>query len=239
MAIVRRSSIVGRASVPAVPQQPVSGAPQGIPPQGAPPDTPPVGPVPGAEAAAAGNGKANPLVILFAFGLVGVAGILAYCIWRWGNHAPALRTGDQTSVFGLLIVFAAAVERLLEPFTEWMPGTKQRLHLEQVTAAMMNGHPLASLTDVANAKAKVDRAVKNKGVLTWGLATAFATVISSAGGFYVLRALGVDGSQTSILPWADAILTGLIVGSGTKPMHDWVARLQGTKDNASGGNNPY
>jgi hypothetical protein len=229
MAIVRRSAVVGRASVPTIPQQPVSGAPLGIPPQPAPVAA-------GAEAAAAGNGKASPLIIAVSFGLVVIGGVVAFCIWRWGSNPTALRPGGQTSAFGLLIIFAAAVERLLEPFTQWMPGTKQRARLEQVTAAMVNGHPMASLADVANAKAAVDRAVKNKSVLTWGLATGLATVVSSAGGFYLLRSLGVDGSTSPILPWADALLTGLIVGSGTKPMHDWLARLQGTKDAATGGN---
>ncbi|MDB5680191.1 MAG: hypothetical protein JWM94_3193, partial [Sphingomonas bacterium] len=35
--------------------------------------------------------------------------------------------------------------------------------------------------------------------------------------------------------WADLLVTGLVVGAGTKPLHDLVANLQKTKDTKAAG----
>jgi hypothetical protein len=69
--------------------------------------------------------------------------------------------------------------------------------------------------------------VANRTVLIWGLATAVATLASAVSGFYLLHS--VAGANWDGIPiWADALITGLIVGSGTKPVHDLITRAQGT-----------
>ncbi|NMO57326.1 hypothetical protein HH310_39915 [Actinoplanes sp. TBRC 11911] len=68
--------------------------------------------------------------------------------------------------------------------------------------------------------------VANRTVLIWGLATAVATVASAVSGFYLLHSIA--GANWNGIPvWADALITGLIVGSGTKPVHDLITRAQG------------
>jgi hypothetical protein len=68
--------------------------------------------------------------------------------------------------------------------------------------------------------------VANRTVLIWGLATAVATVASAISGFYLLHSIaGVTWDGIPV--WADALITGLIVGSGTKPVHDLITRAQG------------
>nr|WP_296073205.1 hypothetical protein [uncultured Actinoplanes sp.] len=68
--------------------------------------------------------------------------------------------------------------------------------------------------------------VADRAVLIWGLATAVATVASAISGFYLLH--GIAGAAWNGIPvWADALITGLIVGSGTKPVHDLITRAQG------------
>jgi hypothetical protein len=72
--------------------------------------------------------------------------------------------------------------------------------------------------------------VANRTVLIWGLATAVATLASAVSGFYLLHS--VAGANWDGIPiWADALITGLIVGSGTKPVHDLITRAQGTSTN--------
>jgi hypothetical protein len=62
--------------------------------------------------------------------------------------------------------------------------------------------------------------------VAWGIAVAVATLASTAGGFYVLHAIA--GPEWKGLPvWIDGIVTGIMVGSGTKPMHDLISRIQG------------
>jgi hypothetical protein len=91
---------------------------------------------------------------------------------------------------------------------------------------MENGVPGAT-NAVAHYKAAVDRARASRGVLMWGIATGAATLLSAAGGFYLLRMINVDPASWSVVPpWLDALVTGLVVGSGTKPLHDLINRVQ-------------
>jgi hypothetical protein len=78
----------------------------------------------------------------------------------------------------------------------------------------------------AHYKAEVDSARATRGVVMWGIATFVATLLSAGAGFYLLRMLAVNPGWNGIAPWADALVTGLVVGSGTKPLHDIVTRFQ-------------
>jgi hypothetical protein len=53
---------------------------------------------------------------------------------------------------------------------------------------------------------------------------------------FFLKTVGVSGIQ----PWVDLLITGLVVGGGTKLLHDLISNLQAAKDdkkdaNAGGG----
>ena len=77
-----------------------------------------------------------------------------------------------------------------------------------------------------SSRAAVDSARGSRGILAWGIATFFATLLSAGAGFYLLRMLSADPGWHGIPAWLDALVTGLIVGSGTKPLHDLVTRAQ-------------
>jgi hypothetical protein len=183
-----------------------------------------------AEAAAVASKGASILAVLMAFVLVAIGTGVAYALIRWGHWVSPFEIGNQVSAYAALIVFAGAVERILEPFSNLMPGTKARALYENAVASMTNGHPAASLTDVAAAKARLDRALANRTVLMWGLATALAAVVSAAGGFYLLHMIAASGWVSQIPTWVDALVTGLVVGTGTKPLHDLITKAQTSKD---------
>jgi hypothetical protein len=187
--------------------------------------------VPGAGAAAVPSMPASGLAVLLSFGLVLVGGFAAYELGVW-HEVATFRVGNEMSAFGALFVFAAAVERLLEPLSQWLPGRTAKSDYERVIAAVANRHPTAGLNDVAAAKARMDRARANRTVVVWGLATAVATVVSSAGGFYLLRMLAETPDWGGVDKWVDALVTGLVVGSGTKPLHDVISRVQKGKERA-------
>ncbi|MFI6760612.1 hypothetical protein ACIBF5_15905 [Micromonospora sp. NPDC050417] len=185
------------------------------------------------EAASATSQQAGFGSVLAAFATIAVGGYGAWAVWSSGNAATIIQPADTTAVFGTLLVFAAAVERVLEPFSRWFPGRRTEAVLEQSIVALANRtNPTHDdLVAVAEAKARVERARSNRTVVSWGIATAVATVASSAGGFYVLHA--VAGPEWQGLPvWVDAIITGVMVGSGTKPVHDIISRVQNAKEQA-------
>jgi hypothetical protein len=180
-----------------------------------------------AEAAAVASKGASITSILGAFVLVAIGTGVAYTLIRWGRWNNPFEIGNQVSAYAALIVFAGAVERVLEPFSNLLPGTRARARYESAVAALANAHPAASLHEVATAKAKLDQALANRTVLMWGLATAVAAVVSAAGGFYILHMIAAKDWSDHIPTWVDALVTGLVVGTGTKPLHDLISRAQG------------
>jgi hypothetical protein len=219
--------------IAAPPGAPVS-APPGVPPGGvaAVAGIGPAAAAPGGDAAAAASMPANTMAVLGGFGFAGLGLLAAFAFKATGHEAPAFQIGNQMSTFGALFVFAAAVERVLEPVSHWLPGRRTKADFEQTVAAMANRDPRVSLAHVAAAKARMDRARSNRTVLVWGLATGFATVLSAWGGFYLLHMLSANPNWDLVPGWVDALVTGLVVGSGTKPLHDVINRVQQTKEKA-------
>jgi hypothetical protein len=231
MALVRRDNVVGQAAqLIGVAQPPVTGrAPVHAVPVQAP--SPAQSGDPGA-AAAVPSQPASFGAIVGAFALVALGAAGSWVMWQSGHRTAPIQMQDTTTLFAVLFAFATAVERLLEPFSRFMPGQNGKAEVELAIAAMANqGHTYESLTRVAAAKARMERGRSSRALVTWGFATALATVGSSAGGFYLLHSIagtGWNGIQT----WVDAIVTGIVVGSGTKPLHDVISRMQKAKESA-------
>lgn len=216
MALVRRTTAVGRAPVP--------GSAAIIPAQGggsAPASTP------GLELAAAVASKpASGWALAGALALTTLGGVGA---WNINQLAPptTFQVGNQMTTFLALFVFAAAVERVLEPFSRFMPGRSEQAAYERAVADLDNGVP-GAMHAAAHYKAALDSARASRALIMWGLATLVATVLSAAAGFYLLRLISADSNWHGVSTWIDALVTGLVVGSGTKPLHDGLVRIQGS-----------
>jgi hypothetical protein len=208
MALVRRGTAVGRAAVPpAIPQQ--GGAPAFPAPE---------------MAAAAASRPAQAWAVVAGLGAAGLGALGAWNITQLAS-VSTFRIGDTMSAFAALFVFSAAVERVLEPLSRWMPGRGDQHRYEQAIADMDNGVP-GAMNAAAHFKAAVDSARASRGILMWGLATFAATLLSAGSGFHLLRMLSDSPNWNGVAPWVDALVTGLVVGSGTKPLHDLVTRFQ-------------
>ncbi|MGI5145389.1 hypothetical protein ACQEVC_03140 [Plantactinospora sp. CA-294935] len=175
-----------------------------------------------------GTAPASLGAVFTAFVLIGAAGFGSWTIWSRGGSAETMQPPDTVAVFGVLIVFAAAVERILEPFSRWLPGRRVEAAAQRAEADLANlsreATP-AEQTAVAALREQADRGRGNRTVVAWGIAVAVATLASTAGGFYLLHAIA--GPEWKGLPvWVDGIVTGIMVGSGTKPMHDLISRIQ-------------
>jgi hypothetical protein len=235
MALVRRTSAIGRATVPGAT---VPIPPPAIPHQPGAPISPPVAaagvaPVPPVEEAASEPTlPAHPGAVLG--GLVAaVAGVLSAKGINNFLNQPVLELDSQTSAYAALVAFSAATERILEPISRWMPGRRAQQRYERALADMENGVRGATQA-AARAKAEVDRAKASRGVLMWGIATGVTTALAAGSGFYILHILAANPDWNAVPKWLDALVTGLIVGSFTKPLHDVVTRVQRSKDATNG-----
>ncbi|MEU6205148.1 hypothetical protein ABZ814_16375 [Micromonospora musae] len=168
--------------------------------------------------------QAGPGAVAAAFVLMAAGGFVAWTVWSSGANPAKIEPSDTTAVFLTLLVFAAALERILEPFSRWLPGRRTEAALQR-TVADASSRADVSSEAVATARAAMARAKANRTIVTWGLASGLATVASSSTGFYVLHAVaGPDWNGLAV--WIDAIITGVMVGSGTKPLHDLISRVQ-------------
>jgi hypothetical protein len=189
-------------------------------------------PAPGGEAAAVATQPASIGSLIVAFLLVAAGGAGSWALYHYGVNADQIHLPDATALFGVLFAFATAVERVLEPFARFMPGQHAKGELEAAVANMANKYHDATLDDlvqVAHAKSMVERGRASRGLISWGIAVALATVASASGGLYLLHSIAGDGWQ-GIPVWIDAIVTGVVVGSGTKPLHDVISKVQKNKE---------
>jgi hypothetical protein len=138
--------------------------------------------------------------------MLGLAVVLAVLMnafgWTSGAFKPATAGVANFALFAGFYVAAQVIERLLEivspllPF--WPPNTED-------DAAVQAAHT------------KADRAA-----LAMGIATLAGVAASCAFGLYFLAAIGMTSVSHSI----DAIVTGLTIGAGTKPLHDLITGIQ-------------
>ena len=154
------------------------------------------------------SGNASKQATLVAFSLIGLGGVVATVLWRLNISPAPIRPDGPGMVLLLLFVFAAAVERVLEALSRWFPVASSEQPDEATTG----------LTG------RADRAV-----VAWGAGCALASISCSGFGFYLLHAIA-GPNWNGVAIWIDAIVTGVMIGGGTKPLHDAIMRMQAARD---------
>jgi len=192
------------------------------------------------------------LLWLLGFLVVGatVGIILAYTLKQPGYKPP-----EGVSIFALFYIAAQALERLLEPLSylygrtkassavgvstpegvepnnkldkpQALKGRDVALAAAQDTGAGILPPEKESPTPLAEAawwQEVVVQIRQNKSTL-WGLASALGMVASGGLGLFLLEAVKAPHAPR----WIDVLVTGLVVGGGTKPLHDLVSNIQGS-----------
>ena len=108
--------------------------------------------------------------------------------------------------------------------------TAMRMRNAELAAAERETDPVEAehaLNRAATWQQISDQVASNKATL-WAVASGFGMAISGATGLFILHA--IDSGKWGIPRWLDVIATGLIVGGGTKPLHDLITNLQASKN---------
>jgi hypothetical protein len=151
------------------------------------------------------------------------------------------------TIFAVYFVAAQAIERLLEPVASFF-GQTPADDLDSATATAQskvdeahvvasasgsssdqkreaNDAATAALKEAATKKAKKASSQADRAIAFWALASAVGIAASAFLKLYLLTTVGV-ASPGRIL---DVIATGLIIGAGTKPLHDLVTLISAQK----------
>ncbi len=155
--------------------------------------------------------------IVTSFGVAAMA--YASVLALHGSTQSTYRISSEWSAFAGLFILALAVERALEPFSKYLGPDTDALKQQGEEALLQRGRELTA-------------------IVVWGAATALSFGLSGALDITLLQAISADQSGQPAFSgqppfWADLLVTGLVVGAGTKPLHDLVTNLQKSKDNKS------
>ncbi len=159
--------------------------------------------------------------------IVGYA--VSIAIWE-SVHAAPIRVASDTSAFALLYIAAQATERLLEPFASFvMESRTARGEMEVAMAAAMNApDDPARWQAAADARDRLDRRQRARAYIMWSAATVLGMLASATIGIYLIAAIADRRPSVPI----DILVTGLVIGGGTKPLHDLISRIESAKQRA-------
>lgn len=142
------------------------------------------------------------------FGLIVVAALLAVAMngWWHSTNAPFKPSSSDNANFTLFAGFyvaAQVIERLIEVVSPLFP-------------------PLGWLpANIDDGAAKAAHVKADRGAYVLGVASVAGVAASAGLGLYFLAAVGLPGSNT-----VDSIASGLLIGGGTKPLHDLITSIQ-------------
>jgi hypothetical protein len=163
---------------------------------------------------------------------VAVAAFLA----AWGLHgnaASSYRIDNQWSAFTGLFILALAIERALEPFSRKLgPDTSKRTEARDRALASALADEVREIA--VECQLAVDMCRRLTAVVTWGVATGLAFLLCAQLNITLMQAVRANGSGAPPF-WADLLVTGLVVGAGTKPLHDLVANIEHARQDPSPG----
>lgn len=161
------------------------------------------------------------VVIAFAIVLIG------WAIAK-GSTTPAVTLAADIGLFGLLYVMAQAIERFLEPLVSIDPFkiAFERKRNRTASAAKSNPDDAAKKKAAVEAQTDLKRWKANRAVVIWAIATVIGIWVSSRIGVYILDIIIETPAGQGPDKALDIAVTGLVIGGGTKPLHDLISRIQ-------------
>jgi hypothetical protein len=149
----------------------------------------------------------------------------------WGLHgstASTYRIDSQWSALTGLFILALAIERALEPFSRKLgPDTAKRMDARD--RALASRPPYDEEDNILKRQSAVEMSRRLTAVITWGVATGLAFLLCAQLNITLLQAVRANGSGQPPF-WGDLLVTGLVVGAGTKPLHDLVSNIEHGKN---------
>jgi MFS family permease len=194
---------------------------------------------------------ADPRALLAAAVIVFGGWLLCWLLYLGVNPADYIPTGNYTTFAGLFVT-ALAIERLLEPFSGLvMPTTDQRkAERDAARASFALGNSATTASDVQQAKKRYAYVRTSRAVILWAVATLLGMILAAVFGLFLVRTTTTTGKIPAVQPgirvtapnhktapkdpnrFVDLLVTGLVVGAGTKPLHDLISRVQASNENS-------
>ncbi len=168
--------------------------------------------------------------------------LVAWAITVSLTHDTAINFGslmpkpvNGTTIFAVFFVAAAGIERFLEPISGLLPD-KVDLKREAQDAKAKAGREFVHGKDATVATTMLQGAAQKEAdakdwvfgetVGFWALATILSIVVSATLKLYLPYVVGIASGGRAI----QILATGLVIGGGTKPLHDLVGYMTAAKE---------
>lgn len=181
--------------------------------------------------------------LIFGYGLV-LVGIIGAVLLA-GKDDVSIGVSEGFAPFAVIYIVAQAIERFIQPFTGFAVKAKEKTETRNALAASVNalqaGGLGASSTEATNAVAKqrdLEQIQADRAVVFWAVATFLALLVCGALELGLIEAVADVSGAGDGFRYLDVVITGIAVGSGTKPLHDLISFIQNKKqksDPAAGG----
>jgi hypothetical protein len=198
------------------------------PPGGGPPAPEAQGITAAAPAPADTDLAASPRVAIGAIVAIAVGWVVVLALHRDGLPAALKVNGDMAS-FALFYVAAQAIERLIEPFSQlFLTTSETKKELDSNVARALTTGAAADGEAAAKKQDELNRKRGERALVLWAVATVLGMLLSGFAGLYFVNAILAAGSSMS--QPLDVLVTGLVIGGGSKPLHDLISNVQKTKE---------
>lgn len=156
-----------------------------------------------------------------------LAVVLSALVFDEGELEPTA-VGAGFGVFALFYVFAQTIERLLEPLSKSILPTAAQVAARDLAVRKARNNPKddEAANAAAQAKAVLEHRRANRSLAFWAIATAAGFLAAASMKGYFLSAVGVGSTER----WAEILVSGAVIGAGTKPLHDLITRIEKKKE---------
>jgi len=177
--------------------------------------------------------RPNPwLVFGSTAGVIAVAIVMWLAYRYWLRPAPIRLMRSYVPYAGVIAV-TAALERLLEPLSQFLPPRKDSAKDAAVASATQaralgadasvpTAQVQRQVDDAAQKQAEADKLRTERTIVFWAIASALGLIISGAFGLFLLQSIAISHVNSFL----DLLVTGLTIGAGTKPLHDLITSMQ-------------
>lgn len=179
-------------------------------------------------------------IVCLTFAVVAVTWLFAWWVVLddKGTVPPTAPVAGLT-IFAVFYVAAQALERLLEPISSLLnplrvsesEATGADKAVKDAAEAVTNDRTVsqdATKKSIISAQSALDTAAKkratsraNRTVAFWGIASALGVLSAASLKLYLLNRVGIGNPPR----YLDILATGLVIGAGTKPVHDLVTLI--------------
>lgn len=182
----------------------------------------------------------DPISFLWAAAAIVAGAVLGTLLYDADTGIGKFVPPKGVGIFALFYLVAQVIERVQEPFTPFLGRAKEttsseaaqgknqieaRAELERALVAARKSPTPDRATNVANKQRTADQISANLTVLMFGTGAFLAMLLLGYLKAGLLDTLGVNDVKASV----EVLASGLIVGAGTKPLHDLISKLTTSK----------